>query len=118
MRGLVLAVLVVGCSKSDPAPVVDENKPRELLPPAELQRAADACNAYVTKVCACAETVAAAKEDCALAKALPEAVEVAKRLASNPKADQEDSIQAAGSVRKTERQCIEKTAKLPALGCP
>jgi len=118
MRWLALAVLVVGCSKSDPAPKIDDNKPRELLPPAELQRAADACTGYVTKVCVCAETVVAAKEECALAKALPDAIGVAKRLASNPKADQEDAIQAAGSIRKTVRHCIEKTAKLPALGCP
>ena len=113
-----MLLLVIGCSKSDPAPQPDENKPRELLKPAELQRAGEACTEYVKKVCACAETVASVKEECALSKALPEAIEVAKRLAANPKADQEDSIQAAGSVRKTVRVCIEKTANLPSQGCP
>ena len=121
MRLLWIAVLLVtarpiGCSKAEDPPKVEE--PPALLPPAELQRAADACASYVTSVCKCAETVAAAKEECALAKTLPEAIDVAKRLAANPKADREDAVQAAGSVRKTVRQCIEKTAKLPALGCP
>lgn len=116
MRWLSIAVLVIGCSKTEDKPKIEE--PPALLPPAELQRAADACGGYVTRVCACAETVPAAKEECALAKALPEAIDVAKRLAANPKADREDAVQAAGSVRKTVRQCIEKTAKLPALGCP
>ena len=115
MRWLVLA-MVVACSKSDaPAPV--EDKPA-LLPPAELQRADAACTEYIAKVCACAETVPAKKEDCALSKAIPDAIDVAKRLAANPKADREDAVQAAGSVRKTVRTCIEKTAKLSTEGCP
>lgn len=117
MRRLVIALVIAGgCSKSS-----TEDKPPEpppLLPAEELARAADACQGYVTRVCACAETVAAAKEDCALAKSMPDAIDVAKRLAANPKADKEDAVQAAGSVRKTVKQCIEKTAKLPALGCP
>jgi hypothetical protein len=117
MRALLL-MLIIGCGKSDPAPQPDENKPRELLKPTELQRADEACTGYVKKVCACAETMPALKEECALSKAMPEAIEVAKRLAANPKADQEDSVQAAGSVRKTVRACIEKTAKLPEQGCP
>jgi len=58
------------------------------------------------------------KQDCELAKAMPEGIEVAKRLALNPKAEPEDSLQAASSVRKTVKQCIEKTARLPAEGCP
>lgn len=115
MRWLVLA-MVVACSKSEQAP--PEDKPPELLPPAELQRADAACNEYIAKACACAETVAAAKEECTMSKMLPDAIAVAKRLAANPKADREDAIQAAGSVRKTVRECIEKTARLPSLGCP
>ena len=116
MRWVILA-LVVACSKSE-APPVPVDEPPALLPPAELQRADAACNEYVAKVCACAEKVPAKQEDCALSKAIPDAIGVAKRLAANPKADREDAVQAAGSVRKTVRSCIEKTAKLAAEGCP
>lgn len=115
MRWVVL-LIVAACSKSDAPPV--EDKPPALLPPAELQRADAACTEYIAKVCACAETVPAKKEACALSKAIPDAIDVAKRLAANPKADREDAVQAAGSVRKTVRQCIENTAKLASEGCP
>ena len=40
------------------------------------------------------------------------------KLAGGGGEKDEDALQAAGSVRKTVKQCIEKTAKLPALGCP
>lgn len=117
MRWLAIALMLAfACSKS-----TEQDRPADpppLIPADEIKRAVDACNGYVTRVCACAETVAAAKEACALAKAIPEAIDVAKRLAANPKADQEDAVQAAGSVRKTVKACIENTAKLPELGCP
>jgi hypothetical protein len=111
---LFLALLVVAaCSKekADPPP-----EPPPLLPATELQRASEACKTYVEKVCAC--DVPAAKEECKLARGLPDAVDLAKRLANNPKADPVDAKQAASSVRKTVKQCVESTAKLPALGCP
>ncbi len=117
MRWLVL--LVVACSKTEaPPPPVEGDKPPALLPPEELKRADAACTEYIAKVCACAETVPAKQDDCALSKAIPEAIGVAKRLAANPKADREDAVQAAGNVRKTVKSCIEKTAKLASEGCP
>ncbi|MBA2542399.1 MAG: hypothetical protein H0V17_22345 [Deltaproteobacteria bacterium] len=120
MRALQIALVVVGLAacKSEPPPIVKEEDKKPLLPPAELQRASEACAGYVAKVCACAETALDLKEECALAKLLPEAIDLAKRLASSPKADGEDAVQAAANVRKTVRQCIEKTAKLPERGCP
>lgn len=117
MKWAVLA-LVVACSKTEAPPPAEGDKPPALLPPEELKRADEACNEYVAKVCACAETVPAKQEDCALSKAIPDAIGVAKRLAANPKADREDAVQAAGNVRKTVRACIEKTAKLASEGCP
>jgi hypothetical protein len=107
-------VIVAACSKAPP----EEPPEQGLLSPTELQRADDACKTYVEKVCACAETMPAKKEDCTLAKVMPEGIEVAKRLAMNPKAEREDSVQAASSVRKTVKQCIERTAKLATEGCP
>ncbi|HEU0030860.1 MAG TPA: hypothetical protein VFQ53_09505 [Kofleriaceae bacterium] len=117
MKALVVVLaLVAGCSKQEDAPKKQTKPPA--IPAVELQRGTDACNDYVKRACACAETVPAAKEACALGKALPEAIDIAKRLATNPDADDEDSHQAADSIRKTVKNCIEQTAKLPALGCP
>jgi hypothetical protein len=115
MRLLAALLLVAACSKPDEAPLVE---PPPLLPMGELKRAAEACLTYVVQVCKCAETVPAVKEECALSRGLPDAIDLAKRLALNPKADKEDARQAASSVRKTVKTCIESTAKLPSLGCP
>jgi hypothetical protein len=109
---LVLAVLACSKSKSEEPPA----EPPPLLSASELKLAADACKAYVDKVCAC--EVAEAKEECKLARGVPDAVDLAKRLAANPKADPADAKQAASSVRKTVKNCIERTAALPAMGCP
>jgi len=117
MRWLLGLVLVAGCAKKqEEAPPVEAQPPP--IPAAELARGQDACKAYVAQVCGCAATVAAAQQPCELAKALPEAIEVARQVAVNPEAKRVDALQAADSIRKTIARCIEQTAKLPALGCP
>ncbi len=118
MFALLIAVAgsAPGCKKQEAAPPPADNRPPP-MPEAELRRGADACNAYVDKVCACASTVAAAKERCALAKSLPEAIEVARQVSMSKDSVGLDVLQAADSIRKTVAQCIEQTAQLPTLGC-
>ena len=70
------------------------------------------------KVCACAETVPAAQDTCALARALPEAIEVAMQVTLSKDSSRVDVKQAAASIRQTVASCIEQTAGLAALGCP
>jgi hypothetical protein len=108
-----MAIALVACSKSEPPP-----PPKELpaLPAAEVQRGHDACAAYVDKVCACASP--AAKQACPLAKALPDAMKLALDTATNPTTDRDNAMRAQVNVRETAKECIEQTAKLPALGCP
>jgi len=116
MRWVLAMLVVAGCSKAD------EPKSTVELPPAiaasEVKRGLDACKAYLANVCACSTTVPAAKEACTLAASLPEAIEVGERLVANPRSAREDAVQAAGSIRKAVKTCIEETAKLPSLGCP
>jgi len=111
MRWL-LAFALVACSKSAPP------SPKELpaLPAAEVQRGRDACAAYVDRVCAC--TSPGAKQACPLAKALPDALKLALETAENPTTDHDSAMRAQVNVRETAKECIEQTAKLPALGCP
>lgn len=117
MRGLALALLLtVGCSKKAaeaPPPSTGSDMPR--LPATEVQRGEDACKAYVDKVCAC--TAPAAAEACKLARALPSAMQVGLEIAASPDSTRRDVLQANDSVRKTIKECIERTAQLPALGC-
>ncbi len=92
----------------------------EIAPPApmaenEIKRAEDACKTYVDKVCACGAP--AAVEQCKLAKALPDAIRIALEVASSPQSKPDVVLQSQASVRKTEKECFEQTAKLPAIGC-
>ncbi|MDB4964298.1 MAG: hypothetical protein JWP01_4297 [Myxococcales bacterium] len=114
-RVAIVLLLCTACKKQEAAaPPVDEDTAPP-LPPVELKRGVDACSAYVTKVCAC--TAPAAKDLCGLARALPDALEVARQVSVSPDSKRRDVLQANDSQRKTIKECIEQTAKLPALGC-
>jgi glutamate formiminotransferase len=115
--GLLIAVGVVGaCSKKadDEAPPASP----DVVPAAEVKRGQDACVAYVDKVCACAEKQPALKEQCTLAKSLPEAINTLLPVSLNSESSTRDVRQTAAAIRKTIKTCIEETAKLPAAGCP
>lgn len=109
----ILVVVAIGCKKQEAAPVDTDTAPP--LPAAEVKRGKDACTAYVTQVCAC--TTEPAKQACALAKALPEAVEVGMQVATSPDSKRREVLQANDSIRKTFKECIEQAAKLSSLGC-
>jgi hypothetical protein len=115
-RCVIVLALVAGCSKKQ-EPQQDPTRPAS-IPQAELERGRDACKAYVDKVCKCAETVAAVVEQCKLAKALPEVIELALGVSSSTDSTAKDSLHAAAGIRNTIAACIEKTAQLPAQGCP
>ena len=124
MRWLRLLVLVAcvagaGCKKdAAPPPTTGDVPAMPVMPASEAKRGQDACKAYVDKVCACAETVAAMKQPCGLARALPEAIEVSLSVAGNAESTRRDVVQANDSVRKVVKECIEETAKLAGAGCP
>ena len=115
MKVLAVLALAVACAacKKDPPPAND----MPTMPASEIKRSQDACKAYVDKVCACAQGVAAMKQPCALSRALPEAIDVALSVAGNSESSRRDVLQAHDSVRNVARECIEKTAQLPGAGC-
>ena len=117
MRWLLALALVAACSKKEkeaPPPNPNNEPP---IPAAELKRGEDACKGYVEKVCACGETVAAAKPKCEAAKAFPDVMRMATELTMSKDSSPRDVKQGAMTVRKTIAECIEQTAQLPALGC-
>jgi len=116
MKWLVALALLASCKKQADAPPAPA--PLPVMAAAEAKRGQDACKAYVDKVCACAETVAAMKQPCGLARALPEAIDVGLSVAGNPESTRRDVLQANDSVRKVVKECIEETAKLSGAGCP
>lgn len=112
---LVVALACAAACKNQEAPPPSEVP---VMSAGEIRRSQDACQAYVDKVCACAQGVAAMKQPCALARALPEAIQVALGVAVNPESSRRDVLQAHDTVRKVAKECIEETARLPAAGCP
>ena len=118
MKALALVVALVaasGCKKQEAKqapPAV------ATMPEAEVKRSQDACAQYVERVCACAEKVPDVAKQCELARALPEAVRIGLEVAASPDSKPDIVQQSYTSVRKTAKECIEQTAKLPALGCP
>lgn len=122
MRWLVAAALLAacGCSKSaeDASGGAGSAEVRPVMSAVEVKTSTDACEAYVTRACACAQTVAAAKGACDASHALPDAIRVALEVAANPDTSGHDIKQTQTFVRDTMKECIEDTARLAQLGCP
>jgi hypothetical protein len=114
-RVAIVLLLCTACKKQEAAAPPPDEDTAPPLPAVELKRGVDACTAYVSKVCGC--TAPAAQDLCGLAKALPDALEVARQVSVSPDSKRRDVLQANDSARKTIKECIEQTAKLPALGC-
>ena len=114
---LCLALALAGCKQaSAPAPSAGSDRP--VVSAGEVKRGQDACKAYVDKVCACAATHPDLQKACGLAKALPEAMQVALDVAATADSTRQDVLQANDSMRKVVKECIEETAKLAPSGCP
>ena len=113
---LVVALLAAGACKKQEAKREPAAVPA--MPAAEVQRNQDACKVYVEKVCACAEQVPDVAKQCELARALPEAIRIGLEVAASPDSKPDIVQQSYASVRKTAKECIEQTARLPHLGCP
>ena len=124
--GLVALVALVaaggGCKKQDAVPssssAPDPGSVAPPIPAPELKRGEDACGAYVNKLCGCAAKSVDLKQPCELARALPDAIVVGEQIAASADSSKLDVLHAQDSIRKTVKECIEQTAKLPSLGCP
>jgi hypothetical protein len=111
---VLVAVALAGCEKK---PKPTKQKPVAGLTDVELKRGEDACKLYVDKICACAQTKPDLAQQCQLAKALPEAMQIALSVATHPDSKPDVAQQSYDSVRRTMGECIQETAKLPSLGC-
>lgn len=115
-RALAVLVLLTACQgrKAEQPPLAADHP--AAIPTAELKRGQDACQAYVAAICACAKTDPSLAHDCELAGALPDAMRLAIQVASSD-VSRLDVLQAQDSARKTIKNCIEETARLPSRGC-
>ncbi len=113
-KATLVAVLafISACSKkreADPAPAAE-------VPPSisgvEADRGRAACESFRDKICACAEREPSARETCELAKARPEALELALGVAEqNRTTNREDAWATFSNARKIMKGCIEDDFK-------
>lgn len=125
MRRLVVAAVVValaaglGCKKREAAVSADPAMPPPINA-AQARQVRDACAAYVERLCRCAAESpadAARQEECTLARAIPEALELAIRGAEGPHQTRVNAEGALANVGKIQKNCVESLAQL-ATTCP
>jgi hypothetical protein len=116
VKSVLLVALVSlsfgGCAKKQEQPAPE---PNPVMSDVEIKQAVDSCAGYQTKVCAC--TTDQGKDACKLAPAMNDAIQLARQVSLSPDADRRTVLQANDSIKKTLKQCIELSAKLPSLGC-
>lgn len=116
MRLAALAlVLALGACKKQEEPASNRPQP---ISEAERTRGSQACDAYVARLCACAETKPALAERCHLHKGRPQALGLALSTADSPDVEARDIFLAQEAARQVIAKCIEDTAQLDAEGCP
>jgi hypothetical protein len=118
MRWLLAAALVLGaCHKKDDTPAGQRPAP---IPQVERQRGADACKAYIDRLCACAKAHPERdeiKKKCDLDQALPSAMELALGIDDEPNVSAEDVFRAQTEARKVVSTCVEGANWLVTHGC-
>ena len=115
---LLVGTLASGCKKKEEGGAVKDVPPNPLTA-SEADMGRKACEAYVESVCDCALAVPALAEQCDLARAQPDALQMNLRAAmaegNQTMADRRALI---ANTRRIMRVCIEEQAGLAAKGCP
>jgi len=112
---LPLAVLASGCAKES------SESPKATvaaIPEEEVSRGRQACEAYVERVCACAEQHPDMAEECALSKARPKAFELNLELGTAPGLSKVELQAVKVEARKIVAGCFEADSRLADTKCP
>lgn len=113
-----LALLAMGaCSKKSSD---SGDRPAKIapMPPAEIARAEQACESYVARVCACAETHPELARQCELAKASPGALQINLELLASDGLEIGEQKAVKVEARKIAAVCFEADGKLDVAMCP
>src|SRR6185436_11025735 len=78
----LVLLLLLGCAKEEGASAPVGGDTSTSLTPAEVAQGVGLCEAYVTRVCRCAEKDAELKETCELARGQPEALKMSVHLST------------------------------------
>ena len=101
-----------------PAPPPSAAPPSAAAPaPAPAQPSAALVAEVEQKLTVATAQAAKLREQCELAKALPEALTLAADFAQSGTTKPQDVARANANMRSITSECIEQSAKLPTLGC-
>ena len=128
MKWLALLFVVVASCKGHATPAAEVPPPPPQQDPAapphlnpittvEVTRSRDACTAYATRLCKCAETIPSLAKQCELDRSMPPALELATSTATSPETSSMNSRLAERTARRIAAACIESAAKLDVAGC-
>jgi hypothetical protein len=112
---LLLAFASASCSKES---ATSEESKVDPLPTEEVTRGRKACDAYVLRVCECAKTHADMAEECALAKARPEAFQLNLDVAKSEGLSKVELQAGKLAARKIAAACFEADSRMDAAKCP
>jgi hypothetical protein len=90
----------------------------EALPQEEILRGQKACQSYVDRVCACAKTQSEMADECALAKARPEALQLNIDLMTTPGLPVVEAQAVKVEARKIIAACFADEGRIDPLKCP
>ncbi|RMH43298.1 MAG: hypothetical protein D6689_05455 [Deltaproteobacteria bacterium] len=119
---LVAAACIAGATgckkKADDEP--DPWTAPPVMSDAEQQRGRQACEAYVARLCACAESRPELAESCRLAQAQPEALAQLFGMLNGKEGalGQRELREAQHTARRIIKDCFEKDAALDPATCP
>jgi hypothetical protein len=112
---LLIAFVAASCSKES---ATKQEAKVDPLPTEEVTRGLKACDAYVQRVCECAKNHADMAEECALAKARPEAFRLNLDVAKSEGLSKVEMQAGKVAARKIAAACFEADGRMDAAKCP
>ena len=109
---LAALLLLAACSKDDARPAPTRATRPDPMVDSERQRGKDACQAYVDRLCKCAETKPNLKDTCTLKHAKIDALADLLQIDDDPTQSAQNVATAQDGARKIIEKCIEENEAL------
>ena len=90
----------------------------EPIPAQEVERGKKACQTYVDRVCACAQTQPQFEEECKLSKGRPQALETNLEIAAAAGLKPHEQQAVKAEINKIIAACFKADGNLPLDSCP
>jgi hypothetical protein len=113
MRPLLAMLLLCACASEEAPPGSTPT-----MAASEQERGVQLCQGYADRICACAGTDLALKDQCELARGTPDAVKLHIGMLRRKKLAEGDRLQIESALRKTVAACVNADGLLDPKTCP